>query len=129
MSKRKPYTREMKADWWRKDSFFTMYIIREGSSLVIALYCFMLIAGLFSLTQGQSSFETWLGFISHPITIVFQVLTLVWTLYHSYTWFQLAPKAANLWMGEKRVPDSWIVNAMYAALAGCSALGLIILFL
>ncbi|WP_411992857.1 fumarate reductase subunit C [Agarivorans sp. DSG3-1] len=129
MTKRKPYERKMGATWWLKNTFHTKYIIREGSSLVIAIYSMVLLFGLFRLSQGADAFNGWLGAMSQPAWLAFHLLTLVWTLYHSITWFSLAPKAANLWLGQKRVPDSWIVNSMYGALAGISVIGLVLVLI
>ncbi|BEU01707.1 fumarate reductase subunit C [Agarivorans sp. OAG1] len=129
MSKRKPYERKMGATWWLKNTFHTKYIIREGSSLVIAIYSFVLLFGLFRLSQGAEAFNGWLDAMSQPGWVVFHILSLAWTLYHSITWFSLAPKAANIWLGQKRVPDSWIVSGMYGALAVISLAGLILVLI
>ncbi|WP_432463838.1 fumarate reductase subunit C [Agarivorans sp. QJM3NY_33] len=129
MTKRKPYERKMGATWWLKNTFHTKYIIREGSSLVIAIYSFVLLFGLFRLSQGSEAFNGWLDTMSHPLWLAFHLLTLVWTLYHSMTWFSLAPKAANLWLGQKRVPDSWIISSLYAGLAVVSLIGLILVLI
>jgi len=37
-SKRKPYVREMKKDWWLKNAFYTGYMIREGTSIFVSIY-------------------------------------------------------------------------------------------
>ncbi len=129
MSKRKPYVRKMGATWWLKNTFHTKYIIREGSSLVIAIYSFVLLFGMFRLSQGAEAFNGWVETMSHPAWLVFHLLSLVWTLYHSVTWFNLAPKAANIWIGQKRVPDNWIVSGMYASLAVISLAGLVLVLI
>jgi fumarate reductase subunit C len=116
MSQRKPYVRQMPKNWWLKNLFFTKYMIRESSSVVISLYSFVLLFGLLRLTQGSEAFHGWLASMSNPWAIGFHAVALAWALYHSFTWFSLAPKAANVWIGNKRISDALIVRSMYGAL-------------
>lgn len=51
-SKRKPYVREMKKDWWLKNAFYTGYMIREGTSIFVSIYAVVLMWGLLRLVQG-----------------------------------------------------------------------------
>lgn len=126
MSKRKPYVRQMPKNWWLQEMFYTKYIIREGSSLVVAAYSFILLWGLLRLTQGAEAFTGWVDAMSHPVAIVFHLITLVWTLYHAVTWFALAPAAANVWIKDKRVSDIAIISSLYAALIIVSLIALVI---
>ncbi len=59
-SKRKPYVREMKKDWWLKNAFYTGYMIREGTSIFVSIYAVVLMWGLLRLVQGQEAFNGWL---------------------------------------------------------------------
>ncbi|WP_026959528.1 fumarate reductase [Aliagarivorans taiwanensis] len=128
MSKRKPYVRKMGSTWWTKNNFHTMYIVRELSSLVILAYSVILLFGLNALRGGEAAFDAWFAGLTNPLAIVFHVITLLWTLYHATTWFSLAPKAANLWIGEKRVADNVITGSLYAVLGGVTVIGLLIAF-
>ena len=56
-SKRKPYVREMKKDWWLKNAFYTGYMIREGTSIFVSIYAVVLMWGLLRLVQGQEAFN------------------------------------------------------------------------
>ncbi|MFM2480781.1 fumarate reductase subunit C [Celerinatantimonas sp. YJH-8] len=126
MSIRQPYVRPMKANWWLKSGFYIKYMIREGSSIVLAIYSLILLAGLFRLSQSAESFQSWLHAMKNPVAIIFHLIALLWILYHSVTWFELAPKAADLWIKEKKIQDSVIVRSMYVILAIVSVAILII---
>ena len=115
-SKRKPYVREMKKDWWLKSSFYTSYMIREGTSIFVSIYAVVLMWGLMRLVQGQEAFNGWLESLQSPIAILF----------HAKTWFALAPKAMRIFRGEDLVPEKPIVLVQYVALAVVSLLVLII---
>jgi len=109
-SKRKPYVREMKKDWWLKNAFYTGYMIREGTSIFVSIY----------------AFNGWLESLQSPIAILFHVIALAACLFHAKTWFALAPKAMRIFRGEDLVPEKPIVLAQYVALAVVSLLVLII---
>jgi fumarate reductase subunit C len=115
MSKRKPYTRELPTDWWMKQLFYTKYMIREGSSVFITFYSLVLAWGVFRLSQGEVAFNGWLEALQNPFAIFLHLITLVFALYHTITWFSLAPKAVDLWIKGKRLNDNVIVSGHYAA--------------
>lgn len=129
MSKRKPYKRELSNDWWLKHAFYTKYIIREGSSVLITFYSLVLAWGVLRLSQGEVAFNAWLSALQHPISIIIHLLAFALALYHSITWFSLAPKAADLWFKGKKVEDKVIVNAHYAVFAFVSIFCLVIVMI
>tara|TARA_R110001583_G_scaffold6618_2_gene33554 strand:- start:27680 stop:28069 length:390 start_codon:yes stop_codon:yes gene_type:complete len=115
MSKRKPYTRELPNDWWMKQLFYTKYMLREGSSVFITFYSLVLAWGVFRLSQGEVAFNAWLEALQNPFSILLHLITLAFALYHTITWFSLAPKAADIWIKGKRLTDNIIVSGHYAA--------------
>ena len=61
----------------------------------------------------------WLcGFLQNPVVVVLNLITLCAALLHTKTWFELAPKAANIIIkGEKMGPEPvikglWVVTAL-----------------
>ena len=126
MSKRKPYTREMPNNWWTKKGFYTLYMLREGSSFFVTIYSFILAWGLLRLSQGEIPFNAWVESLQNPIAIAFHLIALVFAIYHSVTWFSLAPKAVALWVAGKRIDDNVIVVGHYVAFAVITALCLLI---
>ncbi len=117
MSKRKPYVREVSNDWWLKHAFYTKYMIREGSSIFITIYSLILAWGVFRLSQGEVAFNAWMEALQNPFSIFIHLLALALALYHTITWFSLAPKAVDLWIKGKRLDDKVIVSGHYAAFA------------
>lgn len=126
-SKRKPYQRELPVDWWLKHAFYTKYMIREGTSIAITLYSCILAWGLLRLSQGEQAWQGWLEAQQHPIAILFHVLALGLALYHTITWFDLAPKAADIWLKGKKLEDKVIVIAHYVGFAVATIAALIII--
>jgi len=93
MAQPRTYVRPMQG-WWRKNPYFVRYMIREGSSVFLALYTIILLVGLLRLTQGEAAWEAWRGALTSPVSLVFHWLALLTVGYHAYTWWKVAPKTA-----------------------------------
>ncbi|MGL5185876.1 MAG: fumarate reductase subunit FrdC, partial [Plesiomonas shigelloides] len=92
ISKRKPYVREMKANWWQKLGFYKFYMIREGSAVPTVWFGLVLLYGMFALRGGVDSWYSFVGFLQNPIVLLLNLIALGMTLLHTATWFNLAPK-------------------------------------
>lgn len=129
MTKRKPYNRELSDDWWTKQLFYTKYMLREGSSVFITFYSLVLAWGVFRLSQGEAAFNAWLEALQNPFAIFLHLLTFAFALYHTITWFSLAPKAADIWIKGKRLSDKVIISVHYAAFVIATLLCFLIIIL
>lgn len=129
MSKRKPYVRELPTDWWMKQLFYTKYMLREGSSVFITFYSLILAWGVLRLSQGEAAFSAWMEALQNPFAIILHCIALVFALYHTITWFSLAPKAVDLWIKGKRLDDKIIISAHYATFIVVTVFCLIIITL
>lgn len=128
MAARNTYRRPM-AGWYRRNPRFMAYVVREGTSVFLALYAVILLWGLTALSAGPESYARWLGFLASPVSVLLHLWILAAALYHTHTWFLVAPKATPpLRLGGKRVPDSLIVRGGYAACAVVSLVVFIILW-
>jgi len=56
-----------------------------------------------------------------PLFVTLDALALAFVLFHSITWFNLAPKAMVVRLKGKRVPDLLVAGANYAAWVVLSA--------
>lgn len=105
-TKRKPYVRPMTSTWWKKLPFYRFYMVREGTAVPAVWFSIILICGLFSLKHGPESWAHFVGFLQHPVVVILNVIALAAALLHTKTWFELAPKAANIIVkGEKMGPE------------------------
>ncbi|WP_415230692.1 fumarate reductase subunit C [Psychromonas sp.] len=129
MSKRKPYERPLPTDWWLKNAFYTKYMIREGSSIFITIYSLILAWGVFRLSQGEVAFDAWMAALHNPFSIIVHLIALALALYHTVTWFSLAPKAMALWIKGKRLQDKVIIVGHYCALVAVAIFCLVIITL
>ena len=69
-SKRKPYVRQVKKSWWLRNSFYTGYMLREGTCIFVGAYAVILLCGLLRLSQGPEAFAGWLAASRHASSAV-----------------------------------------------------------
>jgi len=50
-----------------------------------------------------------------PLIVLLNVISLFFVVFHSITWFNLAPSAMPVRMGGKRVPDVLVAAPSYGA--------------
>jgi len=115
---RQPYIRPIsKTTWYMRNGRYKVYMRREMTCLLVAVYSVLLIVGLAALAEGSA--ESWNAFLAsqqNPFMVGFHALALIYFLvYQTFAWFELAPKAMPLQFGEKKLADSYIVIAHYIA--------------
>ncbi|QBH95198.1 fumarate reductase subunit FrdC [Limnobaculum zhutongyuii] len=108
MTKRKPYVREVKADWWKRLGFYKFYMFRESTAVPAVWFSLVLIFGVFALRSPESWYG-FVGFLANPVVMVINIITLIMALVHTKTWFDLAPKAANIVVGTEKLSAKPIV--------------------
>ncbi len=89
---RVPTHRRPMAGWWRRNAFFTRYMLREASALSVLAYALLWLVGLWRLGQGAEAFTAWLALLQHPLSLALHGLGLLFVAFHSLTWFQVMPK-------------------------------------
>ena len=115
MSATRPYVRPM-AGWWRRNPFFTRYMIRESSAVFLAIYAVILLVGVYRLSQGAGAYNAWRAALTYPLAILFHVIALLTVSYHAYTWWKVMPKTMPmLRVGGKRIPEIVLSAGGWAA--------------
>jgi fumarate reductase subunit C len=127
VSKRKPYQQKMAPNWWLKNQAYRYYMLRSATCLFVMLYALVLLWGLYALTSGEIAFNAWLTAQQSPLFIIFHIVTLIAMLYHSKTWFMLAPKTIRIQLGKTIVADKAIEGAMWLSWLICSIVILVLL--
>ena len=119
---RRPYIRPVsRVGWWFTEARYIRYMMRELSSLFIGAYTIVLSVGLYRLAQGQAEFEAFVERLLGPAGMSLATITLIFAAYHTYTWFQVTPKAMPIVLAGKRVPGFVIVGAHWLGFVVVSA--------
>jgi fumarate reductase subunit C len=97
---------------------YLLFILRELSSVFVAWSVVYLLLVVLAVSQGKP-FPDW---ASNPFVLLLNLVSLLFVVFHTVTWFNLAPRAMVVRLGGKRVPGTWIAGSNYLAWALVSAL-------
>ena len=121
----KTYTRPISKAWWLRDRGhfnrrYFMFLIRELTSVFVALYVVLFIYELFLLTKGPEAHAAFRESLRSGPFIVFFLIALLFSLYHSWTWLGLTTKmqAAGrglVKIGTKTLPPIFVALGSYGA--------------
>lgn len=125
---RRPYVQELpKTTWWLSHSRYKSHMAREATCLFIGIYTAVLIVGIKRLADGQAAYEGFLAALNSPLSILFHLLALAFTVFHTASWFNVAPKAMPpVQLGDQVLPGGVIIAAQYA---GWVVVSLVVLFI
>ena len=101
--------------WWIRKWNYTKFILRELSSVSVAAYAVVLILLVQVVGAGPAQYQEFMEVFESPVSIGLNIVALAFVLLHSVTWFNLAPKALVIRVGNKVVPPMLIVGMNYAA--------------
>ncbi len=126
--KSKLYYPKMPATWWlRKPSYF-LFMLRELSSVFIALFLVVFLIQLYQLTRGPEAYVAFSRRLSSPGWVIFHLVALAFAIYHSITWFQSTAVVLPLRLGERAIPPG-LVTAFHIGAWIAISLVILILFL
>ena len=89
-------------------------MIRELTSVFVAGYCVFLLILVYKLTQGADAYGNFMAALKSPGSVVLHLITLIFVLYHTITWFNLTPKILVIYRGEERIPQGLVAGTFYA---------------
>lgn len=110
-----PYRRPMPVTWWLRNRAYFLFMVRELTSVPIAIYLVLLLLLLRNLAAGREAYEASLRFLTTPGMLAVQFVALAAACFHAVTWFNVTPKVLVVRLGEQRVPAAVVVGANVAA--------------
>ena len=114
---RRPYVRPIsKTTWYMRNGRYKVYVLRELTSFLVAFYTFLTICGIAALADSPERWAGFLGWQQSTAMAVFHAFALLYFLFfQTFPWFKLAPKAMPIQVGEKKLPDYFIIVGHYVA--------------
>jgi len=113
--------------WWLEKRSYALFVLRELTSVFVALFALLCLWQVRSLTQGPDAYTQFLARTRTPAFLALSAVAFLMVLFHAITWFNLAPTAMVVRLRGKRVPDLVIAGANYAAWLVLSAAVAVIL--
>jgi len=117
----KLYHRKMPATWWLTNRSYFLFMLRELSSVFIAVQ-------IYQLSNGPDAYVAFTQKLSSPGWILFHLVALLFALYHSFTWFQSSAVVLPLRIGERSISRP-IVTALHVGAWVMVSLIVLVLFL
>jgi fumarate reductase subunit C len=114
VSLNKYYKKKMSILWWTRRISYIRFILRELTSLTVAFFAIVFLFLIRALSNGPEAYAAYLEALRSPVMIVLHIIAFAGLIFHSITWFNLAPKAMVIKVGKNRVPGTLIVLANYA---------------
>jgi fumarate reductase subunit C len=130
LSKEKPfpeYKRKLGPGWWLANSHYRQYMIREWTSFFVAVFSLIYIYELSLFASGAK--DSALTLLRNPGIIVFNLVALLFTMYHALTWFYLTGRVQPIKIG-KTTTKPWqalLVNIVLLLLISYAVIQILIL--
>jgi fumarate reductase subunit C len=107
--------------WWASRGSYFAFILRELSSIFVAWFILYLLMLVRAARHGTEAYYQFLDWSAHPVIFFVNLVTFLFLLLHSITWFNLAPQAMVVHAGGQRVPGVLIAASNYLAWAAVTA--------
>ena len=105
------YRRRVSVWWWLQNRSYTTFVLRELTSISVACFAVLSLWQLRTLVQGPEAYAHFLARLRTPLFLVLNSMAFLFVLFHTVTWFNLAPKAIVVRLQGRRVPD-WVVAGL-----------------
>lgn len=102
--------------WWTTKRSYTLFALRELSSVFVAWVVVFTLLFVWSVSRGEQEYERFLDVASNPFMVALNVITLAFVLLHTVTWFNLTPKAMPI-----KAPAAAIVASQWVGFVVVSA--------
>ena len=109
------YRERVSTYWWLWRWPYLKFVMREISSIFVAWYVLLTVLQILALLSGPRPYADFQEFLAMPPVILFNGLSFLFVLFHTITWFNLAPRAMAVRVGGRRVPDILISAPNYVA--------------
>lgn len=109
------YRRRVSTYWWLARWVYVKFIVRELSSLGVAWFVIVTLLEIAAIRRGPQAYDHMQRWLQHPVVIAVDVIAFLLVLYHTITWFNLAPRAMAVRVRGKRVPEALVAAPNYVA--------------
>ncbi len=110
------YRRPVPLLWWARRRSYTIFVLRELSSVFVAWFVVYLVLLVYAVGRGEAAYRSFLDWASSPWVTVLNVVALVFVLLHTVTWFSLTPQAMAVRVAGRPVPGFHIIAGQYTGL-------------
>jgi fumarate reductase subunit C len=107
--------------WWMGSWRYSLFILRELTSVAVAWSVVVTLLLLRALLKGPDAYAHFTHRMQSPLMIALNIIVFCSLLLHTITWFNLAPRAMPVRLGGKRVPEFLVAAPNYVLWVVASA--------
>jgi fumarate reductase subunit C len=107
------YRRRMPLLWWARRRSYAIFMLRELSSLFVALFVVELLLLVRAVARGAAAYQNSLDGMAHPAVIALNLVALAFVLLHAVTFANLTPRAMVVRVLGRRVPARALLAGVY----------------
>lgn len=107
------YRRRVPLLWWARRRSYAIFMLRELSSLFVALFVVELLLLVRAVAHGPAAYQDFLDALANPAVIVFNGVALAFLLLHAVTFANLTPRAMVVRLRGRTVHPRAILAGVY----------------
>ena len=100
--------------WWLGQWRYLKFILRELSSLFVASFVVITLLQVRALRNGPEAYSRFQHWLQSPWVIALNFVSFLFVVFHTITWFNLAPRAMPIRVRGKRLPEFLVAAPNYA---------------
>src|SRR5208283_2811672 len=108
--------------WWLGEWHYLKFILRELSAVFVAIVVIETLLLVRALRHGPDAYAHFVQCMQNPLVLLLNGISLFFVVFHTITWFNLAPSAMPVRLGGKRLPDALVAAPSYGAWIVISAI-------
>jgi fumarate reductase subunit C len=108
------YRARVSVYWWLGQWRYLKFILRELSSVFVAWFVVLTLLQLRALGTGPEAYARFQHWLRTPGAIALNAVSFFFVIFHTITWFNLAPRAMAIRLRGKRLPDFLVAAPNYA---------------
>ena len=109
------YRKRVSTYWWLQRWEYLRFVLREISSVFVAIFVVEMLFQIYALSLGPAAYADFQSFLKNPVVIALNIISFLFVVFHSITWFNLSARAMAIRVGGKRVPGFMISGPNFAA--------------
>ena len=107
------YKPKVRLLWWLSRRSYTLFVLRELSSVFVAWSVVYLLLLVRAVSAGAAQYQRFLDRAASPWLIALNVVSLAFLLLHAITFINLTPQAMVVRVGDRRIPGRLLAGSLY----------------
>ena len=107
------YKPKLSPTWWLKSRNYFLFMMRELSSVFVAVFVILFLYQLFALAKGPEAYKACRDLLTAPGFVAFYAVAFVFALYHTVTWLGVIGRVQVVRMGTFTVPPKLVTAGAF----------------